>query len=91
MRRYKTLAESIQAKKKFTPEEIAAVNRSVAVPANAPGNPQAAPGRTLWYAQYDLDSLTLTVTFYLGEKPHLENDKRAILEYSPVKVFELKK
>ena len=91
MRRYKTLTEAIQAKKKFTFEEIAAVNQSVAVPANLPGNPQVAPGRTLWYARYDLDSLTLAVTFYLGEKPDPEKERTAILEYSPQKVYELKK
>jgi predicted choloylglycine hydrolase len=89
MRRYKMLEESIRAKKKFTLEEIAAINAQVAVPPNAPGNPQAAPGRTLWYAQYDLENLTLTVKFYVGEKPDPENEKRVILEYSPMKVYEL--
>ena len=91
MRRYKMLEESIRAKKKFTIEEIAAINKSVAVPPNAPDNPQYAPGRTLWYAQYDLENLTLSVKFYLGEKPDPENEKKVILEYSPVKVYELKK
>lgn len=91
MRRYKMLEESIRAKKKFTPEEIAAINAQVAVPPNAPGNPQAAPGRTLWYAQYDLESMTLMVKFYLGEKPDPENEKRVILEYSPLLIYELKK
>jgi len=85
------LEESIRAKKKFTIEEIAAINKSVAVPPNAPDNPQYAPGRTLWYAQYDLENLTLSVKFYLGEKPDPENEKKVILEYSPVKVYELKK
>jgi penicillin V acylase-like amidase (Ntn superfamily) len=91
MIRYKMLEESIRAKKKFTIEEIAAINKSVAVPPNAPDNPQYAPGRTLWYAQYDLENLTLSVKFYLGEKPDPENEKRVILEYSPKKVYELKK
>ncbi len=90
MRRYKMLEESIRAKQIFTIEEIAAINDSVAVPPNVPGDSQFAPGRTLWYAQYDLDSLTLTVRFYLGETPDPENEQRAILEYSPVQVFELK-
>jgi hypothetical protein len=63
----------------------------VAVPPNAPGNPERAPGRTLWYAQYDLENLTLTVKFYLGEKPDPENEKMVSLEYSPVKVSALKK
>jgi predicted choloylglycine hydrolase len=91
MRRYKMLDEAIRARKKFTIEEIAAIHKSVEVPPNAPGNPQAAPGRTLWYAQYDLESLTLRVKFYLSEKPDPENEKRVILEYSPVMTFDLKK
>ena len=91
MRRYKMLEESIKAKKKFTLEEIEAINKSVAVPPNALDNPQYASGRTLWYAQYDLENLTLTVKFHLGEKPDPENEKRVILEYSPKKVYELKK
>ena len=90
MRRYKMLDESIRAKGKFTLDEIAAINARVAGPPNAPGNPEIAPGRTLWYAQYDLENLTLTVKFYVGEKPDPENEKRVILEYSPVKVYKLK-
>ena len=91
MRRYKILDEAIRTQAKFTLEEIAAINARVAVPPNAPGNPEVAPGRTLWYAQYDLDNLTLAVKFYLGEKPDPENEKRVILEYSPVRVYELGK
>jgi predicted choloylglycine hydrolase len=91
MRRYKMLDDAIKTKEKFTPEEIAANNARVAVPPNAPGNPQFAPGRTLWYAQYDLENLTLTVKFYLGEKPDPENEKRVILEYSSPKMYVLKK
>ncbi|MBD3413292.1 MAG: linear amide C-N hydrolase [Candidatus Aminicenantes bacterium] len=90
LRRYKMLDESLRAKEKFTLEEIAAINSRVAVPPNAPGNPQAAPGRTLWYAQYDLVNLTLTVKFYLGEKPDPENEGQVILEYSSPKVYALK-
>ena len=84
------LDESIRAKEKYTLEEIAAINARVAVPPNAPGNPEFAPGRTLWYAQYDLENLTLAVKFYLGEKPDPENEKRVILEYSPQKIYKLK-
>ena len=91
MTRYKMLEESIRAAKKFTLEEIAAINQSVAIPPNVPPNPQAAPGRTLWYAQYDLDKLTLSVKFYVGEKPDPANEKTAVLEYTPMKVYELKK
>ena len=91
MKRYKMLGESIRAKKKFTIEEIAAINADVAVPPAAPSNPISAPGRTLWYEQYDLENLTLTVKFYIGEKADPENEKKVILEYSPVKAYELKK
>jgi len=91
MTRYKRLEESIRAAKKFTLEEIAAINQSVAIPPNVPANLQAAPGRTLWYAEYDLDKLTLTVKFYVGEKPDPANEKTAILEYTSAKLYELKK
>lgn len=91
MRRYKMLEEATRAREKFNLEEIAAINAQVAVPPNAPGNPEFAPGRTLWYAQYDLENLTLTVKFYLGEKPDPENENRVILEYSSPKMYELKK
>lgn len=91
LRRFKMLDEAIKAKKKFTLEEITAINAQVAVPPTAPGNPESAPGRTLWYAQYDLDRRTLTVKFYLGEKPDPENKNRVILEYSSPKMYELKK
>jgi predicted choloylglycine hydrolase len=91
MRRYKMLDEATRAKKKFTLDEIAAINAQVALPPVASGNSALAPGRTLWYAQYDLENLTLSVKFYLSEKPDQENSGRVILEYSPVKVYELKK
>ena len=61
------------------------------MPPDAPNNPASAPARTLWYAQYDLEDLTLTVRFYLGERPDPENGGRVILEYSPQEVYELKK
>ena len=91
LRRYKMLDESTRAKEKFNLEEIAAINSQVAVPPNAPGNPEFAPGRTLWYAQYDLENLTLTVKFYLGEKQDPENQKKVILEYTSPQMYELKK
>lgn len=90
MRRYKMLNESITAKDKFTLDEITAINGQVAIPPFAPGNSEFAPARTLWYAQYDLENLTLSVKFYLGEKTDPENENQVILEYSPVKVYELK-
>ena len=89
LRRYNTLEESIRAKKTFTLEEIAAINAKVAVPPEAPSNPEMALNRTLWYAQYDLDNVALTVKFYLGEKPDTEDNKRVILEYTPPRVYRL--
>jgi predicted choloylglycine hydrolase len=91
MRRYKMLEESIRAKEKFTLEEITAINTEVAVPPASPRNPAYAPGRTLWYAQYDVELRAMTVKFYLGEKPDPENEKKVILEYSPPKTYVLKK
>jgi len=89
MTRYKMLNESIKAKTKFSLEDIAAIADGVSIPLNAPGNPERAWNRTLWYAQYDADNLTLTVKFYLGEKPDPEKEKMVVLEYSPLIVFKL--
>jgi len=91
LRRYKILDESTKAKKTFSLEEIAAINAQVAVPPYAPASIEQAPGRTLWYAQYDLDNLTLTVKFYLGEKQDPADNSRVILEYSSPMTYELKK
>jgi hypothetical protein len=63
----------------------------VAVLPTAPGNPEFAPGRTLWYAKYNLDRQTLTVKFYLGKKPDPADKDRVILQYSSSKMYELKK
>ena len=87
--RFKTLQEAVSAGKKFALEEIAANNASVAVPPYIPGNKEYAPGRTLWYAQYDIDSRTLTVKFYLGEKPDPETEGKFILTYSSPQTFKL--
>lgn len=89
MRRYKILHESTRAKEKFTLDEIADINESVAVPAVAPKNTEFAPVRTLWHSQYDLQNLSLTVRFYVGEKPDPDNKDRVILEYSPAKTYVL--
>jgi len=77
--------------KRQDPDDIAAINAEVAAPPVVPGNPAFAPSRTLWYAQYDLDNLTLAVKFYLGERPDPADAKKAVLEYSPIKAFQLKK
>jgi predicted choloylglycine hydrolase len=91
LRRYNKLEESIRAKERFSLEDIAAINAEVAVPPVASGNAEMAPIRTLWYAQYDTELRTLTVKFYLGEKPDPGNEKRVILEYSPLRTYVLKK
>lgn len=88
--RFKTLQEAVRAGKKFSLEEIAAINGQVAVPPYIPGNKEYAPGRTLWYAQYDINNRTLTVKFYLGEKPDLEAEGKSILTYSSPRTFKLK-
>ncbi|MBN1223249.1 MAG: linear amide C-N hydrolase [Candidatus Aminicenantes bacterium] len=89
LRRYKILHESISENKKFSPDEIEGINNLVAVPPKASSNPDRAPGRTLWYAQYDMDSRTLTVRFYLGEKPDPEDKSKVVLEYSSPRTFKL--
>ncbi len=88
--RYKTLQEAINTGKKFSLEKITAINAGVAVPPYIPGNKEYAPGRTLWYAQYDIDNRTLTVKFYLGEKPDPEAEGKSILTYSSPQTFQLK-
>ena len=67
-----------------------AINNRVAVAAKAFRHKEYAPGRTLWYAQYDLDDLTLKVRFYLGEKPDPNDESKMICEYSKPKIFKLK-
>ncbi len=87
--RFKTLQETVGAEKKFSLEEIAAINARVAVPPYIPGNKEYAPGRTLWYAQYDTDDQSLSVKFYLGEKPDPEDERKVILIYSSSQTFKL--
>lgn len=84
MTRYKRLYESINTKTNFSLEEIPEIANRVAVPLNAPGHPERAWSRTLWYSQWDLDDLTLNVQFYLGEIPDPQNEKMVIPEYSPM-------
>jgi predicted choloylglycine hydrolase len=91
MTRYKKLYESLKAKPRFSQGEITAIAESVAIPPNAPGNPERAWNRTLWFSRYDTDNLSLTVKFYLGEKPDPANEKMVVLEYSDTMEFRLKK
>jgi len=90
LRRYKTLADATAEKTKYSLEEMEAINNRVAVAGRAFRDPEYAPGRTLWYAQYDLDDCTLTVRFYLGEKPDPDDDSKMICEYSKPQTFKLK-
>jgi predicted choloylglycine hydrolase len=87
--RFKTLHEAVGVGKKFSLDEISANNSLVAVPPYIPGNKEYAPGRTLWYAQYDIDNRTLTIKFYLGEKPDPKEEGKSILTYSLPQTFKL--
>lgn len=90
MTRYKKLHESIKDKSKFSSEDIKAIANSVAIPLNAPGHPERAWSRTLWYSQWDLDNLSVSVKFYLGENPDPSNEKMVIPEYSALTEYQLK-
>jgi predicted choloylglycine hydrolase len=87
--RFMTLQEAVGAEKEFSLEQIAAINARVAVPPYIPGNKEYAPGRTLWYAQYEIDNRSLTVKFYLGEKPDPEDEGKVLLTYSSPQTFKL--
>jgi predicted choloylglycine hydrolase len=89
LRRYKTLDDATATKKQYSLEEMEAINNRVAVAARAFRHEEYAPGRTLWYAQYDLDDLTLTVRFYLGEDPDPDDESKMISEYSKPQKFKL--
>ncbi|MFC2164990.1 C45 family autoproteolytic acyltransferase/hydrolase [Acidobacteriota bacterium] len=90
LRRFKTLGDATSEKKKYTLEEMEAINNRVAVAPSSSSHPEYAPGRTLWYAQYDLDELTLTVRFYLREKPDPNDESKMICEYSKPQTFKLR-
>ncbi|MBC8063203.1 MAG: linear amide C-N hydrolase [Chlorobia bacterium] len=65
--RYGRLAKALDSEAKFTPTEMKEINGGV-MPRRRPGEPkQRRPGRTLWHSLYDLEALTLDVSFYLGE------------------------
>jgi len=89
-RRYKTLDNASTEKKKYSLEEMEAINNRVAVSPKAYRHPEYAPGRTLWYAQYDINDRTLTVRFYLGEKPDPKDESKMICEYSKPQTFTLR-
>lgn len=87
--RYRTLSGAIEAKDRFSLDEITSINSSVAVPPTDLGSQDYAPGRTLWHAIYDIDERSLRVKFYMGEEPDPAAEDRVILEYTPYLRFEL--
>lgn len=89
--RFKTLRVATKIKEKFTLAEIREINARVAIPPLASNNPEYAPGRTIWYALYDTEERSLSIRFYLGEKPDPADPKGVILNYSQLKEFRLKK
>lgn len=88
--RYKTLDDASTEKKKFSLEEMEVINNRVAVAPKAFRHAEYAPARTLWYAQYDLDNRTLTVRFYLGEKPDPRDKAKMVCKYSKPQTFTLR-
>ncbi len=53
-------------------------------------HPEYAPGRTLWHALYGIDTRSLSVKFYLGERPDPSDPSRMILDYSDYLEFQLR-
>jgi hypothetical protein len=87
--RFRSLHRSMTAVPRLTTQEIVAANAAVAVPPRSARSPAYAPGRTLWYSLYDLDERSMTVKFYLGERPDPEAPGRVILEYTDTLEFRL--
>jgi len=88
--RFRTLHKAISVKKKFSLDELKSINSNVAVSPYVSDHPVYAPGRTLWHALYDTEERSLSVKFYLGEKPDPLDEKKVILEYSDYLRFQLK-
>lgn len=88
-RRYRTLSAATEGKDEFTLEDIILINASAAIAPRASKSETRAPGRTLWHSLYDVETLTLRVKFYLGEKPDPADETRVIFEYTPYLEFGL--
>lgn len=88
--RYTTLFKATADKKKYTLSEIKSINRLVEVPPYIPGDPNRAPGRTLWHALYDTHDQSLLVKFYLGESSDQEDKSKVTIKYSDYLHFKLK-
>lgn len=87
--RYRLLSDRLSEKERFSLGEIRAINKEVAVPFYRPGDSEYAPGRTLWYATYDTEELSLKVSFYMGETPDPEDESKCILDYTEDLEFKL--
>ena len=88
--RYRALHDAVaEVGKRFTLEEITAINAAVANSAMEFDHPERAPGRTLWHALYDTSDLSLRVKFYLGDRIDTEGGKAKIAEYSDYIEFTL--
>jgi len=88
--RFKTLHSAVSKKRKFSIDEIKSINSMVAVPPKAFNHPEHAPVRTLWHALYDTEKRSLSVKFYLGEKPDPTDKEKVIFTYSDYIEFQLK-
>lgn len=89
--RFRTLHAAIKENKKFTLDEMKSINQSVAVPPYGSYNADYAPARTLWHALYDTERRSMSVRFYLGERPDLESEGKFIFDYSDYLEFRLEK
>ena len=87
--RYAALSAATKGKKRFSLDDIIAINAQVAVPPDVPSSGNHAPARTLWHSLYDVDARTLKVKFYVGEKPDPTDPTKAVLEYTPYLEFQL--
>jgi predicted choloylglycine hydrolase len=79
--RLNILKSQIIPKHKYTVDEITKVSSKV-----SPWMPDYLPkwhsSRTFWHSIYDLDSKTLNIKFYLGEKKNPHDENKIITRYS---------
>lgn len=87
--RFRVLHQATSLDKRYSIDEIKAINASVAVPPRKVTDPTRAPHRTLWHAVYDTYEKSLEIKFYLGEKPDPQNKDRVVLKYSDYIKFKL--
>jgi predicted choloylglycine hydrolase len=80
--RYRMLHDSLCSKKRFSIDDIKAINASVASTDTDSGDPNYAPHRTLWHSLYDLAEKRVHVKFYLEER-------EGHMQYSDYMTFQL--